>query len=32
MSDEPVTEGLPCEYCQQLFSAKKLHPHQVIIK
>lgn len=32
MSQEPVTERLPCEYCQQLFSAKQLHSHEVIIK
>lgn len=32
MSQEPITEQLPCEYCQQLFSAKKLHSHEVSIQ
>ncbi len=32
MSQEPVTEKLPCEHCQQLYSAKQLQAHQVIIR
>ncbi|CAF1243725.1 unnamed protein product [Adineta ricciae] len=28
MSAEPVNEGLPCEYCDRLFSGRQLEPHQ----
>ncbi|CAF1179236.1 unnamed protein product [Adineta ricciae] len=28
MSAEPINEGLPCEYCEQLFSSRQLQLHQ----
>jgi hypothetical protein len=31
MSQEPVTEQFPCEYCQQLCPPKQLHSHEVIL-
>ncbi len=32
MSQEPIIEQLPCEYCEKLFPAKQLQTHEVIIK
>ena len=29
MSRQPVTEQLPCEYCQSLVPAQQLHTHEV---
>ncbi len=29
ISQEPITELIPCEYCQQLCSVDELHPHEV---
>ena len=32
MSKEPVTEQLPCEYCQKLYPPQQLEAHEVIIE
>lgn len=31
MSQEPIIERLPCEYCHQPYKAKQLRAHEVIL-